>query len=171
MSVFAELLRIKEFRESQAETEARRRRAVLDEAVQALERGERRLEEYRAWSGRHELDLYAEICTRVVKLRDLDDLRGQVTDMRQQERNLEQGVRDAEKLRREAGAALDAAFAALREAGRQKNKFTELARIYSEEARLELERAEDLEMEEFRSPDAGDDEWEGAEHDADTPVH
>lgn len=171
MSVFTELLRIKEFRESQAETEARRRRAVLDDAVQALERLERRLKEYRVWSGRHELDLYAEICTRVVKLRDLDDLRGKVTDMRQQERNLEQGVRDADKERHEAAAELDRAFAALRDAERQKNKFTELSRIYSEEARLELERAEELEMEEFRSPDRDDEEWEGAEDDADTPVH
>lgn len=54
------------------------------------------------------------------------------------------------------------------DASRQTNKFKELSRVYSEEARLEQERKEDLEMEEFRIMRDEDDEWEAADDDSDS---
>ncbi|WP_142848234.1 YscO family type III secretion system apparatus protein [Telmatospirillum sp. J64-1] len=171
MSVFTELLRIKEFRETQAETEVQRRRVLLAEAAEAVETLNRKLEEYRIWSLEHERGLYADLCTRLVKLREIEELQHRVADLRNQERNLEQGILDAEKQRHQATSALDTAVERLRDAERQKGKFTELARIYSEEARLELERMEELEMEEFQTPDR-DDEWQGGEEDeSDSAFH
>lgn len=164
MTVLRELLRIKEFREGQAETEVRRRRGRLDELVQALHRIERELEEFRLWSAEHERDLVADVCSRIVKLRELERLRARLAELRSREHGLEQEVDAAERQRRQATRELDEAMMRLRKAGRQKNKFTELARIYSEEMKRELELREELELEEFRSGD--DDDWE---QDADEP--
>lgn len=168
MSVYHELLQIKQFRETKAETEVRRHRALVAEANRAIEELQRKLEEFRIWSDSHELGLYDDLCTRLVKLREIEDLRDAVAELRNRERNMEQGVRDAEGKREEAARALDGAVEAHSDASRQTNKFKELSRVYSEEVRLELERQEDLEMEEFRI--ARDDEWETADDDADAAI-
>lgn len=166
MSVYHSLLEIKKFRESQAETEVRHRRLLLAEARRMVEQLERQLEEYKDWAVRHELELYADICTRLVRLREIEELHFAVGDLRNHERNLEQGVVDADQRRHAAAEEVDTAVEVLTQAGRQTNKFKELARIYSEEARREQERQEEMEMEEFRSPDGRDDEWESANDDA-----
>ena len=170
MSVFSELLSIKEFRESQAETEVRRRRALLEEAIRLVDELRRKLEEFRIWSVRKEDEMFDDICRRIVKLREIEALRNRISELRNEERNLEQGVIDAEEGQRRASAELDAAVNLLREAGRQKNKFMELARVFSEEARLELERAEEAELEEFRTRDRNDEEWGDNEYADDAAV-
>lgn len=170
MSVLTELLRIKEYRESQAETEAQRRRRRLEDVVRALEDLQRKLEEFRVWSLEHERGLYAELCTRLVKLREIEQLRNRVAELRNEERNLEQRVLDVEQERRKVARELAEALELLREAGKKKNKFVELARIYSDEARRELERKEELELEEFRSSD-GKDDWGYEDDDADALLH
>lgn len=170
MSVYHHLLRIKQFRESQAETEVRRRRVLLAEAKAKAEELQRKLEEYRIWSAQHERDLYDDLCTRLVKLREIEDLQTTISELRNSERNMEQGVLEADQHRHSVAGELDQALDTLSLAGRQTNKFKELSRVYSEEARMEQERQEEMEMEEFRSPDGRDDEWESASDD-DTTVH
>ncbi|MBW7849358.1 MAG: YscO family type III secretion system apparatus protein [Rhodospirillales bacterium] len=160
MTVVIELLRIKEFRESQAETEVRRRRSRLAEVARKLQQMQSDLVDFQKWSQERELASFNDMRGRMVRLRDLERLRAQISEWRNHERNLEQGVEEAERQRRQAAQEMDTAVGLLHEAGRQKNKFTELVRIYSQELQQELERREELETEEFRPTERGDDEWE-----------
>lgn len=171
MSVYHQLLHLKEFREEQAATEVRRNRALLADAKQAADELQRKLEQYRQWCGRRERELIDDLCSRIVKLREIEDLRTTIADMHDRERNLEQGVVEAEERRHSAARELDAAIDAHNNASRKTKKFQELARIYSEEARREMERQEDLEMEEFRSMSGENAEWEAANDDTDAAVH
>lgn len=167
MSVYHELLEIKRFRETQAETEVRRHRALVAEANRAIEELEHKLADFRHWAENHERGLFDDLCARLVKLREIEELRETVAELRNRERNMEQGVLDAQGKRDQAARALDDAVSVHTDASRQTNKFKELSRVYSEEARLEQERLEDLEMEEFRSTRDEDDEWEAADDDTD----
>lgn len=169
MTVFRELLRIKEFREGKAETEYIRCRQVAAQASAEVEAGRERLHSYRDWAARHEAGLYADLCKRLVRLRDIDDLYAEVYRLRDGERDLEARLHDAENAKQQAVQAMEQAGEALQQATRQRNKFVELASVYSEEARAELERREEAELEEFRSKDSGWDEDEG-EGDVDADI-
>lgn len=160
MSIVYDLLRIKEFRESQAETEVRRRRSRLAEIVHTLQQMRSEIEEFRAWSAERELALFTALRGRLVRPRDLEQLRSQVVEWHDHERNLEQRADETERLRRQAAEETERALALLRQAGRQKDKFTELVRIHSLDVRRELDRKEELETEEFRPADTRDNDWE-----------
>lgn len=92
MSVYHELLEIKQFRETQAETEVRRHRALVAEANRSVEELEHKLEDFRQWADNHERSLFDDLCSRLVKLREIEELRHAVAELRNRERNLEQGV-------------------------------------------------------------------------------
>lgn len=171
MSVYHRLLQLKEFREEQAATEVRRHRVLLADAKQAVDELQRKLEDYRQWSNRRERELIDDLCSRIVKLRDIEDMRTTIASMHERERNLEQGVVEAEERRQNAARELDTAIDIHNNASRKTRKFQELARIYSEEARREMERQEDLEMEEFRTTAGDNAEWETASDDSNDTVH
>lgn len=140
----------------------------MAEANRSVEELEHKLEDFRQWADNHERSLFDDLCSRLVKLREIEELRHAVAELRNRERNLEQGVQDARGKRDQAARALDDAVTVHTDASRQTNKFKELSRVYSEEARLEQERKEDLEMEEFRIMRDEDDEWEAADDDSDS---
>jgi type III secretion protein O len=163
MSVFVELLRIAGFRESKAELEVSRSRLVVEQAHVSEEEARRRAIEYAEFAVRRERELYAEICTRLIKLRELEDVQLSVLDLRNGERRREEEVAEARKALQQAQAALEAAKEILRLASRGKEKFGELAASYDEERNREVQRVEDLEMEEVHrvSLDREErDEWE-----------
>lgn len=107
MSVYHELLEIKQFRETQAETEVRRHRALVAEANRSVEELEHKLEDFRQWADNHERSLFDDLCSRLVKLREIEELRHAVAELRNRERNLEQGVQDARGNARPGARALD----------------------------------------------------------------
>ncbi len=168
MTIFVELLRIKEFREAKAETEASRARLSLADATGAEARANAALAEYRAFIDRRERELYADLCTRIVRLRDIEDVQMSVLDLRTGERAREDATVSARKAREQAAKALDEANETRRLATRQREKFVEIARSFDEERVRELQRVEDLEMEEVHrvSQDREErEEWEAAHHD------
>jgi type III secretion protein O len=164
MSVFVELLRIKEFREKKAETELVRSRLGMAEAAAALELAQMELVRYRDFSDRRERELYSALCERIVRLRDIEDVQWSVGELRGGERSREEQEAAAAKARDQAASVLAQAADTHRVALRTKEKFVELARSFDEERVRELQRLEDMEMEEVRGVAREREEREEWEH-------
>ena len=81
-------------------------------------------------------------------------------------REEQDAVAAAAKAQDQASLQLDTARAAHQEASRQKSKFVDLARNYAEAQVRELERKEDLEMEEAASVARDREDWEAHDPEA-----
>ncbi|HYC37705.1 MAG TPA: YscO family type III secretion system apparatus protein [Usitatibacter sp.] len=173
MSIFTELLRIAGFRENKAEMELSRTRSEVATAHEQEEQARRRVHEFAAFAERREREMYAELCTRLVRLRELEDVQFGVLELRDGERRREAELEAARKALQQATAALEAAREVHRLASRMKEKFVELAGSYDEERARELQRVEDMEMEEVHrvSLDREErEEWERAHEEEAAPA-
>lgn len=148
MTILRDLLAIKTFRENKAEMAVHRQRVLLAEAVQAHEQAQAALEAFRDWAQRRERELFADLCSRTVRLREIQEVHEAVGEMRTQENHHLQEQDKAQEHRDEEQVELDACKQAHAEASRMKEKFVELARNHAQEALRELERKEDAELEE-----------------------
>ena len=150
MNVVGDLLRIKEFRENRAEMEVARTSHVLQEATRALERARNELDEFRNSCDRRERELYADMCSRLVRLTDINDLMLTVSQMQEDVRGHEGHVSTAADTRKTAVESLAQARQGHQLAVRSREKFSELALVDDTDLRLEQQRAEDLEIEDIR---------------------
>jgi type III secretion protein O len=148
MSIFRELLSIKTFRESKAELAVRKQRSVLAEAVVRHDSAQEVLEKFISYAVSHERSLYDDLCSRIVRLRDIEDVQLAVVGLRGQEREHEDAVARADADRQAQAERLEADKKVHSEASRMKQKFVELAQVFSEESLREFERKEDAELEE-----------------------
>lgn len=160
MSIFRELLSIKTFRESKAELAVRKQRGVLAEAVERHEAAQQALRRFIDYAVAHERSLYDDLCRRVVKLRDIEDVQLAVVDLRGKERRHEESVAQADADRQTQAERLEADKHAHSEASRMKQKFVELAQAFSEERLREIERKEDAELEEAAETRRDRSDWE-----------
>ncbi len=149
MTLFRELLSIKDFRESRAELAVLKQRSILAEAIAVRDAAEKRLNEFRDYALQHERALYADLCRRIVRLRDLENAQLEVVDLRGRERSHEDSLSKSEQVRSAEQIHLKDARQSHHEASRMKQKFVELAQIFSDEQIKELERKDDAEMEEI----------------------
>lgn len=166
MTIFRELLSIKDFRESRAELAVRKQRGILVEAIAARDAAEKRLTEFREYALKHERELYADLCRRIVRLRDLENAQLEVVDLRGRERNHEDSLLQSDLARNTEQERLDEAKHVHHEASRMKQRFVELAQIYSDEQLKELERKEDAEMEEVAELRREQDDWDESHEEA-----
>lgn len=166
MSIFRDLLAIKAFRESQAETAVRVQRDALREAREAREAAEALLERLLREGLAHEMQLYRDLCARIVRLREIEDVQMAVAGLRQREAQQQDAVATAARQQELVSQKLDTARAAHQEASRQKSKFVDLSRNYAEAQLRELERKEDLEMEEAASVRRDREDWEAHDPEA-----
>jgi len=148
MSVFTELLSIKSFRESKAELGVRKQRAVLADAVGRRDHADQTLVQFQGFALRHERALYDDLCSRIVRLRDIEDVQFAVVDLRGQERQHETALHQAEEDRAREASRLEDDKRLHADALRTKEKFIELAQVYADEQSKEFERKEDAELEE-----------------------
>ncbi|HSV47686.1 MAG TPA: YscO family type III secretion system apparatus protein [Ramlibacter sp.] len=148
MSMFKELLSIKVFRESKAEIAVRKQRGVLAQAVSERDQADKTLADFRDFAVRHERGLYDDLCSRIVRLHDIEDVQLAVSGLRQSEVRHEEQLRQAEALRLKQAEQLEQDRLAHADATRMKEKFVELAQVYADEQIKELERKEDAELEE-----------------------
>lgn len=151
MNVYDELLTIKRFREGQAEQAVAKQRQLLAEAERAREQAREELERFCAWARQRELDLYGDLCRRIVRVREIEDVMRDVSDMRTGERTRETQADEAAAQARREAEALEQRRQSYREATRMVEKFLELVRIDLEDVLKEVEHKEDLEMEEAAS--------------------
>jgi len=166
VSIFRDLLAIKSFRESQAEAAVRVQREALREAREAREAAEALLKRLLREGLDHEMALYRDLCARIVRLREIEDVQLAVAGLRQREAAQQDAVSAAQQHQNRATQQLDAARAAHEEASRQKSKFVDLSRNFAEAQLRELERKEDLEMEEAASVARDREDWEAHDPEA-----
>lgn len=160
MSMFDDLLAIKRFREGQVEIAVAQQRQVLVAAERELEAANRRLLDYRGWSERRERDMYDDLCSRIVRVREIEDVMQGVADLRTGERQHESQVQSADDQVKTEEVALTERRESHRLATRMTEKFIELARLHLAAYMLEQERKEDLEMEEAASVRRDREDWQ-----------
>jgi type III secretion protein O len=151
MDVLKDLLRIKIFREEKAERAVAKARLVLMEADESLHQARQALKEFKSESIRREKAMYADLCTRLVVLREIEDVRVDVDLMKEKAERLNEQVEAAELARTEAADRVEQTRIDHRDAVRMREKFDELLRTVIEERELDLSRQEELEMEEAAS--------------------
>lgn len=142
-----ELLHLKAWREGKAERALAECRGALAASARMADQAVTSLADYRDWSARHELELFAKVRGRSVRPRDLEHLREDVGALRVREGELEDLRVRAARHRDEAEVAVGEARDAHRTASKAREKFERLAAAAAEEGRREDERREDVETE------------------------
>lgn len=160
MSIFAELLSIKEFRESQAELAVKKAQAEQSVAHREHEELRTALDAFREEARSQEQRWYSQLCKGPVKLREINDVRENVAGLREGERQREASTDKAAQALATAMDRTSAARSSLRQATAVKDKFVELATNMAEEAARDLQRKEDAEMEEASSGRPERRDWE-----------
>ncbi|MDB5840447.1 MAG: type secretion protein [Herminiimonas sp.] len=150
MDVLEDLLRIKEFREQKAEIELAKGRRALAAASEALQRARDELQERRTSCDSKERAMYADLCSRLVKLVEIDAVGIDVEEMRKEVTRFEELLETAKSERETAAQHLEQAKAGYQAATRMREKFSELVRFSETERDAESQRTEDSEMEEVR---------------------
>lgn len=163
MTIFKELLAIKAFREEKAELAMRKQRMALQAAIQERDGARQRLDDYREFALRQEQAMYADLCRRLVNLRDIEHVQGSVIVLRGQERAHEGVLDQAETFRESQETLLDERKADHQQASRMKEKFVQLAQVHAEQLFRELERKEDLDLEEAAETRRDREDWENPE--------
>lgn len=148
MSIFRDLLTIKSLRESKAERIVRRQRDVLADATDMREKANQRLDQFVVFARQEEDILYLDLCSRLVRLRDIENVQSTVAHLRQQEQQHEETLRKAEIQRLKESEQLATDKTLHKEAARVKEKFVDWAQMHAVELQREFERKEDAEMEE-----------------------
>jgi type III secretion protein O len=151
MNVLTDLLRIKVFREEKAELALARARQFLVQADMTLDAARRTLQDYLRDCERKERDMYADLCTRLVFLKEINNVTLDIQLMKEQTARHEQDVEEAKEARNVAAEQLEQAKQDHRDAVRMREKFTEMLRIVQEERNIDAMRLEDLELEEAAS--------------------
>lgn len=160
MSVFDELLAIKRFREGQAEIAVSRQRLRHAEAEAARQASEQALVDFRDESERRERAMYRDLCSRVVRVREIESVLQGVAGLREGERQREQALDQAAQRLRDEAQALAERRDQHQQAVRLTGKFVELASIHLAENLKALEHKEDMEMEEAASLSRDREDWE-----------
>lgn len=148
MAQFNQLAQIKSFREDKALRAVAAQRGVLARAVQDQDTARRRLDEYRAWAGQQEQRIYKDLCERVVRVHNLQDVQAQMQSLRDRVARHEDEAVAAEKRRGQEEKQLDADRGAHRQARRIHDKFADLAQVFARQEQDGVERLEEAGIEE-----------------------
>ena len=166
MSFFKELLTIKTFRESKAELNVGKQRVVQVEAVAVTEASEKALLSFQDYAYQHERTLYADLCTRIVKLSAIEEVQMTVVFLRDQEQGHQKTVKQAELDQQLQTQRLADLRVVHKDATKAKEKFVELAQVYADEKSKEFERKEDAELEEVAELRRDRTEWDESHEEA-----
>ncbi len=160
MSIFQDLLAIKRFRQDQAALAVARQRQLLFQTQQRCAQAREQLAQFRELSLQRERDMYQDLCSRLVRAGEIEDVMDDVAELRQGERDREADVQQATERERQESAALDQCRNAHSEASRVVQKFVELISLHAAEYSRELERKDDLEMEEAAAVIRDHNDWQ-----------
>jgi type III secretion protein O len=162
MAMIDELLFIKSFREQQAETVLMRSRAEFRVAQAAEEQAQKNHSDFLKQAQEDELRWYRELCARLVKVRDIEDVQQAVVGLRLREVALDDERRAKEREREQAQEGVRVANERLKVASSARHKFKELARQHHLEVFRESERKEEMELEELAGVVREREEWGGS---------
>lgn len=159
MKMLRDLLAIKRFREDQAQAVVRERRQALLQVQQQRLDAEALLARLLAEGVLAEQQLYTDLCARMVRLREIEDVYLAVAALRQREQQQQDALDAAQRALEAAEEHFEQARSQHKEAARQTSKFIDLASSFASVEALESERREDLEMEEAASVVREREEW------------
>jgi type III secretion protein O len=148
MAMVDELLFIKKFREQKAEKEMLRARFDLQQAHERQEEAKDSLQVFRVRAHADELRWYGDLCSRLVKPREILAVQEDVAVLRANETQLAIGLEHAQGEQAAAQQRFAGATDQHRLATAAKNKFVELAESFHVAEARERERREELELEE-----------------------
>ena len=164
--MWRELKELKAFRESQARTALQARRGEWAQARQAHEAARAAVLQHRREALAREHALFGELLARIVRLRDIEQVQQELSQLKQHEQALvaqQQGAAQTEQQREQQ---VTQAQTTHRGAERVLEKFEQLARLHFDEAAREAERQEDLELEEVASLRRDRDDWDRSDEEA-----
>jgi type III secretion protein O len=162
MEVIKDLVRIKIFREEKAELAMLKAKTKLLHAEEALDNARKVLRKHKEDCIAREKELYDDLCTRLVLLKDINSVTLDVQLMAEETTRLDEDVEKYKEARDVASEDLAAAKAVHRDAVQMRQKFMEVKDVIDAEKLAELMRKEDLEMEEvptkrqFETKDPGE---------------
>lgn len=170
MKAFHDLLLIKNFRETRAELAVAKQRHVLAMANERRNTDDEALRTFRHQAVVQERGWYADLCRRIVRVRDIEAVHQSVVILRNAERTREEALTQSEQALNLEKKRMDEARESHRLATLTKQKFVELVRVHSDDELKELERQEDAEMEEIAELRRERSEWDEshAAHENDT---
>jgi type III secretion protein O len=146
--IVGRIVDVKELRVERAEEAVQAARIVLEEAGRRVVEREREVEDYRVWRRRKEVQLFDELQTKLVTVREIEDVKIEIGLLRGRETLFEQKIIDAKAERTKSHEALDTCTRAHEAAVKNLQKFKELSDWLDAEARAYRERMEELELEE-----------------------
>lgn len=149
MSIVDDVLRIKRFREAQAELALHRQRQVFAQAHDARDAARAERDAYRAFAAAEEVRLFGDLLGRLVCVRAIDDVRVEVGALAGETVRREDRLSGAEGALDAARAGLERCRAAQRQAEQRRETFAELVRRHTGAARRAAERREEGELEEM----------------------
>lgn len=144
------LLSVRQYREEAAQNLLRQAERMAREAEATLREREKELERYRIWRVEEDDRRYEAIMGQLLSLDDLEEFKAGLGRLRDAELRREEDVTKAEQALTKARQAVDDAKSGLNKARRDTARILAHKNIWNETARLEAERKEDLESEEFR---------------------
>jgi type III secretion protein O len=147
--VIKQLLRIKTFREKKAETEMLKSKVALAKAQADEAQAQRALREYIEQATLEERRLYAELCSRVVRLREITRVQEEVVCLKLGEQARQDALVLAEKAHLNALDVFQSSSNFYRTACSARQKFDELLRIETARVDKEFEQKEESELEEL----------------------
>ena len=137
-------------------------KAKLISAEEALDNARKVLRKHKEDCIAREKELYDDLCTRLVLLKDINSVTLDVQLMAEETTRLDEEVEKSKEARDVASEDLAAAKAVHRDAVQMRQKFMEVKDVIDAEKLAELMRKEDLEMEEvptkrqFETEDPGE---------------
>lgn len=166
MTFFKELLSIKVFRENKAELNVGKQRVVHSASVAKHAATEQALLSFQQYARQQERSLYADLCTRVVKLSVIEAVQLDVVVLRDREQSHKRAVEKAELEKQTQEQRLANLRLVHKDATKAKEKFVELVQVYADEKSKEFERKEDAELEEVADLRRDRTEWEDTPEEA-----
>ncbi len=165
MRMLRQLLTIKQFREGQAALRVSRERQRMSAAARAHRDAQEELARLRERSREEERSMYGDLCSRLVRVREIDNVLQRVAVMRDGEQQCDRKRESAGERETEAALELAQARRAHQAVIRQRDKFVDLVGVYAADALKELENKEDAESEEAASAAWRPREWDDAMED------
>ncbi len=144
------LLSVRQYREDAAQNLLRQAERGAREAEATLREREKELERYRLWRIEEENRRYEAIMGQLMSLDDLEEFKAGLGRLRDEELMREENVSTAKLALDKARQAVTDAKSGLNRARRDTARILAHKDIWTEMARREAERKEDLESEEFR---------------------
>ncbi|MBN9096149.1 type III secretion system stalk subunit SctO [Pandoraea pnomenusa] len=143
-----EILIIKRHRESKAEREVSRSRIAQAQAARAVQEETEALRTLEIEHTRREKAMYADLCARIVKLTDIQNVCASVAQMHEAQTRQDDVIHECSAYLAQCDEQLDQARQDLQSAMRKVEKYVQILATLNEEITVQRERGEETELEE-----------------------